>query len=155
MIRRLWYQVLFAQGGHDLTVLASLLRQNLIPAAEVQDAITRAVAGANNEIPNQGDLPDLKANGYDAVFENYVFTNGAADRFDWGNRNADLLTWYVANHAVTDLIMRKLCSIFAASPYPFTARASLASMFRANPAKRAELAQVAQAAGVVVPVDFQ
>lgn len=155
LTRRLWRQVLFVHGGRDLAILATMLRSNMIPAVEIQEAITKAIKSASSEIPSAGDLHVLSANGYELCLVGHAFTERAVNSFDWGNANAALVSWYVATYPITDVIARTLCSVFSGPPYPFTAHTSLAAMFQANPPKRAELAQLAAVAGVTVPAAFQ
>lgn len=150
-IRKLWRTQLFDGGHQDLGVVAALLRNNLIPSAELAEAIETTVGKLNGDIPSAIDEPVLAARGFWSRFHDHAVVNRQMDKFEWGNRNAGLIAWRVQNAPIDRETAEAICGVFSCEPYPFTVRDALKEMLAGSPAKMSELQAAATQAGTSVP----
>ena len=150
-IRKLWRMQIFDGANWDLGIVASLLRNKLIPANEIQEAIERAVTMLRGDIPSDDDITILTAHGFWDYFHKYAFENKNIDEFEWGNRNAGLIAWRVKNATIDCATAEVICRVFASEPYPYEVRDHLKHMLAANPKKMEELKAAATKAKMSVP----
>jgi hypothetical protein len=151
LVRLLWRSLLFESGHQDLPVYAALLRNRLIPDAEISEANLWVVSRLNGDLPMPEDLPVLLASGFIRALGEYAFDQRKIDDFNWGNRNALTARWYLENFPITVSIARIICSVFHGPPFPYSARDALGSLFANDSAKRAELEHAAVEANIEVP----
>lgn len=150
--RKLWRTGMSKNTTGSLSLYTSLLRNGLIPAAELTEANTHVIDNALLPPPqNQVDFDTLKKAGFFSVFRQRAFIDLKIDKFDWGNRNATLAAYYVATFAIDDDMVRGLVSVFQSPPYPNAARSELLALFSHTPAKHAELAAAVRRLGVAWP----
>jgi hypothetical protein len=152
-IRRLWREKLF-RAGLDIPVYASLLRNSLIPEAEIAEANVHIMPLLNGQIPDPVDVHALNAAGFWVAFEDFCFEQRKIDQFDWGNRNAALISWYVQSTPLSSAATAAICDSFGAEPYPFSVAEALTALFSTSPGKKQELAQGAAALQKPVPTIF-
>lgn len=151
VIRRIWRELLFSDGRQDLAVYVALIRNDLIPAGEIEESNSWIVGKLNGDIPGSQELEFLRAADFFTCFARYAFDERKVDEFDWGNRNAQTIRWYVETFPITPKTATVLCSVFWGPPFPFEVRDALGSLFEANSEKRRELESVASEAGLEVP----
>ncbi|WP_044185962.1 hypothetical protein [Hyalangium minutum] len=151
LIRQLWRSHLFEGRTQDLPIYAALLRNGLIPAAELPEANQWVVTRINNSIPAALDLPDLEKHGLIQALQDHAFNDGYVGNFEWANSNPGLIAWLIQQYPMTDEIAQRLCSTFEGLYYPHRARDSLRALFAANGAKKAEFLAAAANAGSTPP----
>lgn len=150
-IRNLWFDRLFSTFRQDLAIYCALLRNGLIPAAELNEAHERVIRRWRNEIPAGQCFDQLRASQFFQHLERIAFELTLIDQFDWGNRNSDFVAWYVDNHPLNRTIVRGIASTFSVPNFPFELRDALDELFRANPAKRDEFHTIATAERISLP----
>ena len=136
-IRSLWQKKLSRDAG--LHILATLLRNNLIPQAEVAEAIGRAVEPGGTVPPRDLDVSVLETAGYFKVLAEAAFDKKRIDDFGWGNSNAALVAWYLGRFPISDAAAQTISAVFReAKSVPYEARDAIQAMFASLPAKVAE-----------------
>lgn len=152
LIRKLWRSDIFQHGAQDLTIYAALLRNSLIPPGELAEANLWILLHVNNDIPDASDVPVLEANGFIACLADWIFgSHCKINEFTWGNRNPNLIAWFVHRYPLADDAVKVLCSVFVSLPYPFEAQKALRALFTADSRKAGELTATAARLGVTVP----
>lgn len=149
LVRSLWRKHLFSSYHDDLKVFAALLRASMIPQEEIAEANNRAVIELKGNIPSSVDKQILDQHGFFALFSEIAFN--CLDDFEWGNRNAKLVCWYLKSYPIPVEAVRSICSIFTKSNYPWKARNSLTGLFKENPNKRQEFEEIAQQEQLTLP----
>lgn len=151
VIRRLWRETLWSIHGPCLPVLASLLRNGLIPPHEIAEATMHFARGVQGEVPQAIDVDVLEAAGFFTGVLVVAFEEQEINRFAWGNPNARLVAWLLGRVPLQESFVRVLCAVFASEPYPHGARDAIASLFAGNPARHAEFTATARALGLEPP----
>ncbi len=151
LIRRLWRELLFDHGHQDLPVYAALLRNGLIPAAEIEEASAWVVGRLNGDVPGEQDLEALSQAGFAAQFACHAFEKRNLNKFAWGNPNATTIRWYLETFQITPEIASTICAVFSSPNFPYSVRDELGALFETNLDKRRELEAAAAQAEVAVP----
>lgn len=154
VVRRLWRELLFEQGHQDLPIYAALLRNRLIPAEELEEANLWIARRLRGDVPRPEDEPALSQAGFLAALKRIAFEEGQINEFDWGNRNAATVRWYVETYAIDDTVAESICTTFGYPPYPYGGRDALAELFASNRAKLEELEERAEHLDETVPADL-
>jgi hypothetical protein len=108
----------------------------------------------NGQIPDPLDVHALNAALFWTAFEHFCFELRKIDQFEWGNRNAALIRWYVESAPISPVATAAICDSFDAEPYPFSVAEALTDLFSTNSGKKQELAQSAAALQKPVPTIF-
>lgn len=151
LIRRLWRELLFKDWHQDLPVYAALLRNGLIPKEELAEANAWVANRLNGDVPAAQDVPTLTSSGFIDALSHHAFKEKAIDDFNWGNRNAQTVRWYLETFPISIEIEKVLSFTFGSSTFPYAGRDALGALFSSNTAKRVELEKASQEAGVGVP----
>lgn len=154
VVRQLWHQHLFTTPNQDLPLFAALLRNNLIPEAEKDEAFAHIIPKLDGSIPSPVDDVVLRDQGFFQVFEQRAFEAGLLNDFGWANRNDRFIAWYIDSHPISLLAARAICQEFAGGFYPFDVRATLSQLFLGNQPKRDEFAAMAQQQQLQVPASL-
>ncbi|MGX9728724.1 MAG: hypothetical protein ACTFAK_15865 [Candidatus Electronema sp. VV] len=152
LVRCLWRKHLFSSYHDDIDVFAALLRADLIPQGEIDEANTRvfprlAVGG----IPSPAVQQILDQKGFFAAFVKEAFMDYFIEDFSWWNKHAKSISWYIESYRIPVEAVRAICSIFAKPSNPSGARNRLIELFRDNPAKRQEFEKIAQQEQLTLP----
>lgn len=150
LVRNLWHNQLF-NGVPRLRVFAALLRHNLIPTEEIQEAVSKFVRDLGGEIPEAADMDALQRVGFWQAFHKKAIDNNGINKFDWGNPNASLIAWWVSSNPLDEQIASVICNTFSSEPYPWSVRDALKEMFTQHPAKLQEFTALAAKTGKTVP----
>lgn len=150
-IRALWKNLLFENGRQDLVIFAALLRNNLIPPAEKDEAFNTTIEKLKGDMPNQLDENILKNHGFWDKFHEIAIINNKIQTFDWANHNAKLIAKRIKDTTIDEKTANILCVVFNQQNYPYELQKALKTMLAQNPTKMAELQSAAQKAGVTVP----
>lgn len=155
VVRQVWRQHLFASHQQDLPVYASMVRHDLIPAPELDEANAHVATKLQGAPLNAIDAGTLTQCGFFGALEREAFdVPRGIDQFGWGNRNAAFVAWYLATSPISEAAVRAICEVFATSPFPFTARDRLRDLFTQDAAKRQELENLAQQYGLTLPAEI-
>lgn len=97
--------------NNKLAIISSFLRNGLIPASEIDDAIQMAVKSVYQYVTKASDHDTLKANGFFSVFkseiiENYHFTRGTA--YLWVNARADIIAGVIEKYPADEETILKI-----------------------------------------------
>lgn len=151
LLRRLWFSRLFESGHHDFALYVALLRNSLIPPADLIEAHVRVLDRLRGEVPTPEQVEVLDAANFFPAFENYAFEGGMLDKFKWGPANAQFIRWYVETRPLTDTVVRSICTWFSATYIAVAVRDELQSMFEGTPEKVAEFKAKMNALGIGPP----
>ena len=154
VIRRLWRSLLFEAGHQELSIFAALLRNALIPAAELDEANAWVIHRLRGDVPRPEDFPALFQGGFFDAFKKFAFENYEINQFRWGNRNAASVRWFVETFPLDKIVTESICTTFASAPYPFEVRDALRQLFASNPTKFKEFEASAKALGRTIPTDL-
>jgi hypothetical protein len=149
LVRNLW-RVSLSAGREGLALYTSLVRSELIPEEELQEANSVLVEKQNLATPTDEDAPDLERCGYIPSFEAYLFTRGLHN-YQWANSNARMIAWLVEKRQITDHCAKILCEVFGTTHHPFYVADLLGDMFKVNGAKREEFQNAARNLDIPIP----
>ena len=151
IIRNIWREQLFQAGHRDLRVYVALLRNDLIPKSEITEANEWVVNHLEGDIPDAHDFRDLEDSGFFISFKKVCFQDYQINEFEWGNRNADVVRWFIEKFPIDNEVANVVCSTFSAQPFPFNVRDRLEELFSSNANKKKEFEDVATNAGLQLP----
>ena len=122
-VRQLWRTNLGKADPATVRVYATMLRNGLIPAAEVAEA-NRHVLSLRPTPPSEEDAAVLQRYGFFEAFQQAAFEQRLVNSFSWGNPNAQLLAWCVYTFPLDERAARAVGSLLrAAVPQLRTGRA--------------------------------
>jgi hypothetical protein len=150
-VRRIWYEWMGRFPVRRLPLFCAILRNGLIPANELSDAVTRLVRQLSGEVPKESQLDVLNAAGFVPTFKRYAFEEGNIHSFGWGNSNSDSVVWFIETQPIDETVVRSVQANFSQDNHPYALRNALNSFFLKNTAKRDEFRSVAHANGVSLP----
>ena len=142
MIRRLWREILFGGYQQSLNVYAALLRNNLVPSSQLEEAHRWVASHLNSDIPSAADSESLRQWGFWRAYEELAFARRKIDEFEWGNRNAGAIRWYLETNDLSEEAVEAICNTFRSEPYPFQVRDALVELFREDSHKRDEFVDI-------------
>ena len=153
LVRNFWYQRLFRfYHPEDLSVFCSMLQNQLIPDDEVPHAIAHVIKKYNNALPTNKVVHfALVSHGFFETFKKLVFDERLIDRFDWSNRNRDIVVYYVENFELDASIAEAIVDTFYKDNHPWHLREALDDYFLKNDAKREQLKAIIRAEGFAIP----
>lgn len=151
LIRRLWTVYLFDRGLADFALYAALVRNSLIPVAELDSAHRLIIPKLQGGIPDTQDAYALHAAGFFGPFDEYAFNAGNVDKFTWGNPNAALIRLRLEWLTISDAAVQAICNSFRSEPCAHGPRDALTQMFASNPDKRTEFRDAAARLGLELP----
>ena len=154
LVRQLWKTELFTNSYPDIGVYASLLRNGIIPALQLDEANSHATEKATDAHFAIEELPweDLEQGGFIEKLFKYIFSNGHLSEFSWANERASLVALLIEHYEITDDIADILCNVFSAPFNPRELRTTLHALFAKNRAKRKEFKDICKGKGLTPPV---
>ncbi len=111
-VRRLWSEDLFSSGLDDIAVLASLLRNNLIPENERDECLLTLIRRGIPGAPNAVDDATLADCGFYVQLEHVATDEGLMDRFSWGNTSSGMLEHHLSRSPITVDMARAIYRTF-------------------------------------------
>lgn len=138
VIRQLWHDHLFSDSLNDFAILAALLRHNLIPAGEVDEAMRHIAEKSNGHIPTDFDTITLRQAGFFNAFESVVIQPNRMGNFEWANTTKALIVKHLADAPITRNAAVAISQTFSNAFHPWHLRAYLNDFFQNNPAKKQE-----------------
>jgi hypothetical protein len=100
---------------------------------------------------DEADEQTLLANGFISAFDKHAFDEGAVDRFEWGNSNAQTVRWRLERYGMTDVAVATICDKFDAEPCAHRPRDALITLFAQNPTRKGEFQAAATRLGKELP----
>lgn len=151
-IRKLWYEFLFKSAGtNDMPIYCCLLRNRLIPEAELVEAHTQVLSRGCTPPTNHEDDFLLESTGFFNILYRQAFEEGGIRGFAWANNNAALLTYYLKTRHIDETMARSISSAFNSIYNPRDLRSALNQLFVSNPDKRNECVKVMRDNHVTIP----
>lgn len=150
-VRTLWHNEFFKTCHSKLKFSCILLKNNLIPSNQIVEFFNYVVVNLTGEIPSEEDNTKLSSSGFWDVFYKFCFVNCKIDQFKWGNRNAQLICWYVENMNLNVELVKVVSEIFQASPYPNDVCKTLREMFKNNDSKSSLFKSIADENEIDLP----
>ncbi|RLJ69325.1 hypothetical protein [Pedobacter alluvionis] len=140
--------------SNGLAVFASMLRNNLIPQDDINEACQRMVFYERYP-ENNDDHNVLEVHGFgEALFEHLFVTHSKAQWSYWKfmNSNVRLYITYVEKYPLKDETVALLCEELEKEDFvSFFVRDQLANLFSSNTGKMDEFKQVAGRIGATLP----
>lgn len=151
-IRRLWYAHLFrGQVGDDMSIYCALLRSNLIPPSELNEAHKTIIERTVRAPTTDEQFSILHSSGFFDILRNVAFAQGDINSFVWANNNAELIAYYLDKFKIDKEIAKTLAAAFDSKHHAWDLREQLNHLFRRRPDKRLECLQVMQENGISKP----
>ncbi len=146
LMRSLWNKKLFLNPDkNDWAIYCSLLRNRLIPKEEIPISIERIISEGMTTKPNSKEGQILDENDFFKVLKQQAFDEKKFDNFNWGNRNADIIVFYIENNDIDNEIIENLLNHFSRSHSAHILREALDAMLTKNKSKREKFIAVADA----------
>lgn len=149
-IRQLWSVQLRLSYG-VLNVLAALLRSNLIPEEEKEEALTRFLSISSYPPEDAATDNILWEHGfYQKLYDRFFTREGL---LQWGSTNgkAALIMNYIEKRGIDDLMLSKLCEAFNKSHYSFNLASMLNRFFDEHQGIRTEFIERIRQSGLTLP----
>jgi hypothetical protein len=90
LVRWLWNRA-GETGGSDYGLIVGLLRNRLIPTAEIQEALRTFILKASSGVPSEDDRVELKKYGFYDELKDAAVTSDIMTKFEKANRCSELL----------------------------------------------------------------
>jgi hypothetical protein len=149
-IRKLWFD-----GKIEPSILAALLRNDLIPVDQQEEAIVNIVNSHQRvypEIIQEEDMNILIAKGLPTIFKRIAFEERNISSFEWANHAKRwLVVWYIKKYGVDETIVWSL-SITFTGDHPWHLRDALKEVFSEDPTLKDSFIRIAQEKGYSLPV---
>jgi hypothetical protein len=148
-VRRLWSEDLFSGGLDDISLLASLLRNNLIPPNEREQCQLTLIRRGISAAPNAVDEATLAENGFYQHLEAVTVAEGMINRFAWANTSSGIIEHHLSRSPITVEMARALYLAFDSVYNARDLRQRLNTFFTVNAAKRTEFRNLEQANALI------
>lgn len=156
-IRSFWYEKL-VESRVKYKVLSAMLRNNLIPEGEKEEAFERLITNdQGSETIRDEDFYILKEQGFigklrNVIFlgENYAFGK-LINNFSWAGNNAELVLYYMNKVGLDKEVTESIIHIFSKAQHSWKLRDALKRNFEDKPILKEEFQRLAQEIGVTPP----
>lgn len=151
-IRKLW-KTQILQRNSCIKIYASLLRNNLIPANEIQEA-NDFFATEKRYSDDPLDREILRHNGYDRALYQKLFVEPDRSYYKfWNTLNNDSTGYrqYIEYLPINKEIVQFVCEELSKSWFSFYLAQGLDSLFQNNVSKKQEFRNIAIAESIVIP----
>jgi hypothetical protein len=157
-IRSLWHERLFTDGHKDLHVYIWLLRNELIPEVQRDEANLRVAHRMGDEVPkSEEDIAALRNHRFFDALTEWCFAfqdkigNRGIDSFDWGNSHTNTIAWLFSYLPTTEDLVSAVCHTFISRPYPDDVRNAIRAFYNKHPDKKAEFVSTAEKLELPLP----
>jgi hypothetical protein len=148
-IRKLWHSKLIPMSQGEFVLYCSLLRNQLIPKDQLQEAHRRVIPYLFGVTLTVELCPTLEEAGFFQAFRQLVFLKSdapsglpLADEFRWANSLRHLVVFYLDRFGIDKDIAHSLSRIFSKDNHPFELKERLNSFLSQSPEKREEFLAV-------------
>jgi hypothetical protein len=139
-VRRLWHEKMFASSFDDFPLLATLIRNGLVPDPQIREMFVKVLEKGPMNTPNEMDNRTLIEKGFYGCLEEVAIAN--LSFFDWANRTKNLFIKHLSDNPITMALATKIYDVFNSTYYPWHMAESLTEFFRVNDSKRNEYIQM-------------
>ncbi|PDY91016.1 hypothetical protein CON09_15930 [Bacillus anthracis] len=142
-IRNLWYEKL---PKHYLKykILSSMLRNNLIPNEEKDEAFSRLINEAAGAKVDEEDFYVLKDSGFFEKLREIAFEEGLINDFTWSKINTELVLLYLNKVGLDERIADRIISTFSRTNYPWALCSALRTNFEENEELKEQFKELAR-----------
>lgn len=150
-IRKIWYGMNGFFGNNYLNVYAILLRNQLIPADQLQASLSRVVE--NNTYFFSIDVEDyytLSINGFFKTFENRLIQDEIVKNVDWLNDHSFPIQYFIENIDLNEHIVTALNNMFARNYHPYSLKNRLQEVFGRKTELSSKIRQIAVANNISI-----
>lgn len=160
-IRTLWKGRIFDKKstGNPFNILAGLLRQNLIPKEQIDEA-SREIFGHFSQtdyhrLPESKDIETLKANGFFETVYKIAIQEKNLNDFLWVNNKCDLIISFIENHPLN---INTVKCVFEMPDRPYPSQwlvKELKNTFSNIPDLKTQFHSIATTNSIKIPNDFK
>jgi hypothetical protein len=156
-IRRLWYERLLPMRQRDFEIYCSLIRNQLIPEEQIEEAHRRVIPLLSRVDPSESCYALLVDTNFSDVLRDMAFlqTGSAeiplADKFSWANPNFNLVIWYLKRFGLDQQIARSLSQIFGKENHPNDLKDAINALLSQDEQKREEFLGVFEDNHIPIP----
>ena len=156
-IRSLWQTRIWQDKTMAFSVYGTLLRNSLIPQAEIAEANNHVIDRATDNRPrDESTHLALAGNGFgDLLFEIAIKTDRLHKWYEWVNPHADMLTYYIEKYPLRKETVEVVCEMYTRSTYSHWLSQRIETLFQENAAKKQEFHTVATANNFQIPTALQ
>ena len=149
-IRELWRLRLLNENNAELSVVAALIRNGLIPKLQLEELIERSITYLRGDVPNEDDCTLLNSHGFWIELYRKAFDDNEIDRFSWANNARAFLVHYIQENPFTEMMAQRLM-IFSRPHYPVHLHEALLKSFRVHDEKWSEFQELCQKMSLTPP----
>lgn len=149
-IRNLWFGKL-KYNNMKYKILSTMLRNNLIPDEQREEAYSTLIHDANGAYIEEEDFYILKEHGFFEKFREMVFFDGYLPTFNWVNNNTELVTLYLNKIELDNDVVRNIIDMFSGLHFPYRLRDVLVENFSNHPSIREKFIGISREIGCALP----
>ncbi|GGF94101.1 hypothetical protein [Paenibacillus aceti] len=148
-IRKLWFD-----GKVDVSILAALFRNNLIPTDQEEEAIVNFIRSSQPVYPEsipEEDMNILVSKGLPIKLKNIAFEERCIGVFDWANHAKRwLIVWYIKKYGIDEVVVKALSITFQGAN-PWHLKDALKEIFDEDSTLKDSYIRIAQDKGYHLP----
>lgn len=156
-IREIWRTRILVNKSTAFSIYASLLRNSLIPAIEIEEANKHMIDKMTDYRPKD-DITHLAlaGNGFGDLLFNIAFhENRLKDWFGWVNPRADMIAYYIEKYPLLEETVEVICEMYTRDKYSHWLGERLVRIFSESSQKRSEFHGIATRKGFTIPTQLQ
>jgi hypothetical protein len=151
-VREIWQTKMWKDKSRALGIYGTLLRNGMIPTAELTEANKRVLSKTSDYAPNnEATHYALAENGFGEVIFQAVTSSKFDDWYNWVNPRADLIAYYIEKYPLRKEIVKVICEMYTRSRYSHWLGERLEKLFSLNGVKKAEFHKIANEQGYTIP----
>jgi len=160
-LRELWKKRVVHRHNdrYIFEIYAALLRNNLIPIGEQDEALLQLFdkyEQTRHHVPADLTIKAAIANAkFGDIIYTKVFEDNQLGSFMWVNSKCDLIAFYIENYNLKKEAVQKLCEMFEYSNYSWWLRDSIIRVFENNNQVKTKFHEIALQNRYTIPTDFQ
>ena len=156
-IREIWRTRILNRKSTAFSIYATLLRNSLIPSAEIKEANKYMIENLSDNRPE--DEPThlaLAANGFgDLLFEIAIHETRLKNWFHFVNPRADMIAYYIEKYPLREESVEVICEMYKREKFSRWLGERLVRLFTDNASKKTEFHSIATSKGFEIPPDLR
>jgi hypothetical protein len=159
-IRKIWFErmLLVHSAGNPFNLYAVMLRNNLIPKGEIEQAnksiFNKFSQQSNSKIPENKDIDTFKANGFFQTIFDIAITEKDLRDFVWVNGKCDLIGCFIENYPLNSETVSSIISMSQhRNPSQWLVK-RIQNIFISIPELKSEFTAIASRKSLALPPDF-
>lgn len=152
-VRRIWKSRIFNSTNTSFIIYTALLRNSLIPAAEINEANNHIFNNIKDRTPKTiNEHIALAANGFgDVIHKIAIVENKIDDWYEWTNPRADILAYYIEKYPLKIDTVKTVCEMYTKSRYSHWLGERIERLFNENISKKDEFHKIANDNSYTIP----